>query len=57
MGRDAILSTFKEKIGENEGQRRKRFLEHIRAIPMPDATWDEKQKKWIPNWKKKGSTK
>lgn len=48
------MAEFKEKRGEKEGQRRKRFLEFLREQPMPNGTWDEKQKRWIPAPEDKG---
>lgn len=42
---------FTEKVGEKEGQRRKRFLQYLRSLPMPDAKFDLKKKIWIPNLK------
>jgi hypothetical protein len=42
------MALFKEKMGEKQGQRRKRFLQFLREQPMPDGTYDPKLKKWIP---------
>jgi hypothetical protein len=42
------MAEFKQNMGETEGQRRKRFLKFLRALPMPDGTYDLKLKKWIP---------
>ena len=43
------MSEFKEKRGEKEGRRRRRFLEFLRSLPMPNGKYDPKLKKWIPN--------
>ena len=47
------MSKFLEKRGEKAGQRRKRFLEHLRSAPKPDGVFDEKRKVWVRNEKKK----
>lgn len=39
---------FIERKGERQGQRRKRFLEWLRAFPKPKGTFDDKRKIWIP---------
>lgn len=50
------MSKFIEKRGEKEGPRRRRFLKFLRELPMPDATWDEKRKIWLPR-KREGEQK
>jgi hypothetical protein len=42
------MSTFIERFGEKQGQRRKRYLEFLRNLPKPKGTFVEKTKKWIP---------
>jgi len=43
------MAEFKEKLKEKSGQRRKRFLQFLRDLPMPDGKFDHKLKKWIPD--------
>jgi hypothetical protein len=44
-----MASKFVEKRNEKQGQRRKRFLEFLRGLPMPDGKFDEQKKRWVPN--------
>jgi len=44
--------TFKEKNGEKQGQRRKRFLQFLRDLPKPSTRFNEKTKQWMPEGKK-----
>jgi hypothetical protein len=43
------MAEFKEKLNEKVGQRRKRLLAFLRALPLPDGRYDHRLKKWIPN--------
>lgn len=39
---------FKEKSGEKEGQRRKRFLLYLRELPHPLIQWVPSLGKFVP---------
>ena len=45
------MAEFKEKRNEKQGQRRKRFLQFLRELPMPAGTCDAQLKRWVPNQK------
>jgi hypothetical protein len=48
-GLGGYMAEFKEKSDEKQGQRRKRFLEFLRSLPMPKGSYDLKLKRWIPD--------
>lgn len=43
------MTIFIERRGEKDGQRRRRFLEFLRALPKPSKRFDDKLKRWIPD--------